>query len=140
MKSYEEIKTWCNDNKNSLVVGFCMVLVFVVGFGTGSYNKKSVSNQAQSASQQQYYNKNTQTAPKAQAEAADTAGAGETQAQSQVLAASTTADCLIKGNISSKGEKIYHVPGGSSYKIVKPEQCFNTEKEALDAGFRKALR
>lgn len=47
---------------------------------------------------------------------------------------------LIKGNINSKGEKIYHMPGGASYEATKPEAWFTTEQEAIDAGFRKAKR
>lgn len=45
-------------------------------------------------------------------------------------------DCLIKGNINSKGEKIYHTPDSRSYKQTKPEMWFCTEKEAQAAGFR----
>lgn len=45
---------------------------------------------------------------------------------------------LIKGNINSKGEKIYHMPGGTYYGHTKPEQWFKTEAEAVDAGFRPA--
>lgn len=66
---------------------------------------------------------------------------------------STTADttqtnspnsCTIKGNISSSKEKIYHMVGCGSYnKTVidesKGEKWFCTEKEATDAGWRKAL-
>jgi len=53
-------------------------------------------------------------------------------------------NCLIKGNISSKGEKIYHVIGCRSYNQTvidesKRERWFCTEQEALDAGWRKAL-
>jgi micrococcal nuclease len=44
----------------------------------------------------------------------------------------------IKGNINSKGEKIYHVPGGKYYEKTVPEQWFNTEEEAKAAGFRKS--
>ncbi|MFA6273647.1 MAG: thermonuclease family protein [Candidatus Paceibacterota bacterium] len=51
--------------------------------------------------------------------------------------------CTIKGNISSGG-KIYHVIGCGSYNATKidesvGEKWFCTEKEALDAGWRKAL-
>ena len=51
--------------------------------------------------------------------------------------------CLIKGNISSSGEKIYHVQGGSSYEKTqidtsKGERWFCTEQEAQDAGWRKS--
>ncbi|MBA9025059.1 thermonuclease family protein [Peribacillus huizhouensis] len=44
----------------------------------------------------------------------------------------------IKGNINSKGEKIYHVKGGLHYEQTKPEKLFCNEEEALKAGFRKA--
>ncbi|MBP1745195.1 MAG: nucH [Firmicutes bacterium] len=47
---------------------------------------------------------------------------------------------LIKGNINSEGEKIYHVPGGDYYEKTVPEQWFNTEEEAQAAGFRKSKR
>ncbi len=47
---------------------------------------------------------------------------------------------LIKGNINSKGEKIYHMPDGAYYDNVKPEKWFKTESEAQSAGFRKSKR
>lgn len=52
------------------------------------------------------------------------------------------AECagLIKGNISSGGEKIYHMPGGAFYTRTNPEMCFATEAEAQAAGFRKSSR
>ncbi|MBW5444692.1 nuclease [Cohnella sp. CFH 77786] len=46
----------------------------------------------------------------------------------------------IKGNVNAKGDKIYHVPGGSSYRNTKPERWFCSEQEAADAGFRKAAK
>lgn len=49
-------------------------------------------------------------------------------------------DPKIKGNINSRGEKIYHLPGGRYYKQTKAEQWFCTEEEAVAAGFRAALR
>lgn len=42
----------------------------------------------------------------------------------------------IKGNNSSSGEFIYHVPGGSFYERTHPEVCFATEDEAQAAGYR----
>lgn len=51
-------------------------------------------------------------------------------------------DCLIKGNISSKGQKIYHAPGSSSsygatkIDTSKGERWFCTEEEARKAGWR----
>ena len=57
--------------------------------------------------------------------------------------ATTTADlnCTgkIKGNISSSS-KIYHMPGGAFYKRTVPEMCFDTESQAMGAGFRKSQR
>jgi len=54
-------------------------------------------------------------------------------------------DCLIKGNISSSGERIYHIPGGTYYNQTvitesKGEQWFCTETEARAAGWRRSLR
>ncbi|WP_226666104.1 thermonuclease family protein [Metabacillus litoralis] len=44
--------------------------------------------------------------------------------------------CTIKGNINSKGEKIYHTESSPSYKVTKPEKIFCTKEEAETAGFR----
>lgn len=52
-------------------------------------------------------------------------------------------NCLIKGNINSKKEKIYHMPGQRYYEQtqIKPEdgeRWFCTEEEAVAAGWRKS--
>ena len=47
---------------------------------------------------------------------------------------------LIKGNINSKGEKIYHLPGGAYYDQTKAEKWFKTEQQAQAAGFRPSKR
>ncbi|MGM7637373.1 thermonuclease family protein [Bacillus sp. Hm123] len=52
----------------------------------------------------------------------------------------SNAECEIKGNISSSGEKIYHVPGGQSYKATKAEEMFCTKEAAEAAGYRAAKR
>ena len=51
----------------------------------------------------------------------------------------------IKGNISSEGEKIYHMVGQRFYDQTiidkdKGEKMFCSEKGALDAGWRKSER
>lgn len=67
----------------------------------------------------------------------------------EVLSSSNSApkndqnDCNIKGNISTNGEKIYHLPGCGSYSktvidISNGEKMFCTENEARQAGWRKA--
>lgn len=59
--------------------------------------------------------------------------------------ASEPGDCRIKGNISSKGERIYHVPGGQFYERTridtsKGERWFCSEAEAQAAGWRLSRR
>ncbi|WP_230499341.1 thermonuclease family protein [Sutcliffiella rhizosphaerae] len=49
-------------------------------------------------------------------------------------------NCTIKGNINSKGEKIYHIKSGAFYDRTIPEECFDTEDEAVAAGYRKSKR
>ena len=56
-----------------------------------------------------------------------------------------TTGCLIKGNVSSSGERIFHVPGAQHYDRTKiseqkGERWFCTEAEAIAAGWRKARR
>jgi endonuclease YncB( thermonuclease family) len=51
--------------------------------------------------------------------------------------------CNIKGNISAKGERIYHVPGQKYYSRTKisagkGERWFCSEAEARKAGWRRA--
>lgn len=51
--------------------------------------------------------------------------------------------CLIKGNISAQGERIYHLTGQANYGQVKidlarGERWFCSEAEAEAAGWRKA--
>ena len=53
--------------------------------------------------------------------------------------------CAIKGNISRKGERIYHTPWGDRFyertriDEGRGERWFCSEKEAADAGFRAPL-
>lgn len=58
---------------------------------------------------------------------------------------SGTNEPVIKGNISSSGERIYHVPGGQVYERTvigdRPgERMFCTEAEAQAAGWRRSQR
>ena len=53
--------------------------------------------------------------------------------------------CKIKGNVSAKGERIYHVPGGRFYEQTQinergGEQWFCSEQEAEAAGWRKSAQ
>jgi phosphatidylserine/phosphatidylglycerophosphate/cardiolipin synthase-like enzyme len=52
-------------------------------------------------------------------------------------------NCAIKGNISAKGERIYHLPGSRNYARVAmngpDERWFCSEPEAKAAGWRPAV-
>lgn len=57
--------------------------------------------------------------------------------------APTQAACAIKGNISGKGDKIYHLPGTRDYDRTvittsSGERMFCSEDEAKAAGWRAA--
>ena len=52
-------------------------------------------------------------------------------------------DCVIKGNISTRGERIYHMPGDKYYTRTRispaeGERWFCTEAEARAAGWRRS--
>lgn len=53
--------------------------------------------------------------------------------------------CMIKGNINSKGRRIFHVPGQEDYQATvineaAGERWFCSEADAQSAGWRKASR
>lgn len=53
--------------------------------------------------------------------------------------------CVIKGNLSQSGERVYHLPWQQAYEktrisTAKGERWFCSEEEALNAGWRRALR
>jgi micrococcal nuclease len=59
-------------------------------------------------------------------------------------ASTSNPSCTIKGNISTSGEKIYHMQGCGSYSKTtidesRNEKWFCSEPEAQSAGWRKAL-
>ena len=64
-------------------------------------------------------------------------GTGKTEGDRE----ETTEGCFIKGNINSKGDKIYHAPGAPSYAATKideskGERWFRSEEQARAAGWR----
>jgi endonuclease YncB( thermonuclease family) len=65
--------------------------------------------------------------------------------QEAVGAPESPEGCVIKGNISGSGERIYHMPfqqhyGRTRIDETKGERWFCTEDEAQAAGWRRALR
>lgn len=132
MTFYEKAKDWLKqkENKDKLVLGLSFVLIFIVGFGAGSYVRET---RRDAYKPQSNYTTNTAKSPTK----TDTV-----QSKPAVAATTTssTTSCVVKGNISTAGKKIYHVQGGAFYERTKAEQCFNTEAEALAAGFIKSSR
>jgi endonuclease YncB( thermonuclease family) len=73
-----------------------------------------------------------------------------TNARSLLLPRSATAgapspDCVIKGNFTRNGDRIYHVPGQQFYARIRMDisggrPWFCTSEEAEAAGWRKAAR
>lgn len=52
-------------------------------------------------------------------------------------------ECVIKGNVSTQGERIYHVPGQKYYDDTRisrshGERWFCSEEEARAAGWRRS--
>jgi hypothetical protein len=66
--------------------------------------------------------------------------AGNRSTQPPASGYSCPSDAPIKGNESSSGELIYHVPGGQFYNATNPEECFASEADAQEAGYRKSKR
>lgn len=60
-----------------------------------------------------------------------------------VTASAQSETCNIKGNVSTKGERIYHVPGQKYYADTQiqsshGERWFCSEAEAKAAGWRRS--
>lgn len=71
--------------------------------------------------------------------------AHEQSTSTPLFALSSGGECNIKGNISDKGERNYHVPGQAHYDRTRiatgrGERWFCSEQEARKAGWRKARR
>ena len=62
---------------------------------------------------------------------------------SGVASAEEVSACTIKGNVNTRGERIYHVPGQKYYdetqiSATHGERWFCSEQEARAAGWRKS--
>jgi micrococcal nuclease len=87
----------------------------------------------------------TGTGPPAGTTADSTAVDSTAQGTTTADSAAPPDGCAIKGNINRRGERIYHLPGDSSYDgtvitASKGERYFCTVAEALAAGWRAAER
>lgn len=132
MIEYQTIKKIISQNRVALILGAGYILVFGLGFGVGKYDQ---AWQKHITRLQANYNTRAASSTKVN----EALFADEPAVFAETVAGTTT-PCVIKGNISTNGKKIYHVPGGSFYNRVNPEQCFLTEAEARAAGFVKSSR
>lgn len=143
---YQNFKKWVLEHKKEFQILIGSIGVFWLGFGVGEYNK---NNQLLGN-----YNKNNQQQQKLQQEggglqedkplktenkvADENSNVVNSSTQNTLIRKDNS--CIIKGNISGTGSKIYHIKGGAFYERTNPEQCFNTEEEAKVGGFRKSSR
>jgi hypothetical protein len=111
--------------QQKIALGLGFVAVAAIGFyGGRSINSKPLNDaQLPSVSATTNY---TQIEPPAQTVATPETSSG-------------TFDC--EGKIKGSSTHKYHVPGGAFYKkTTKPIACFDTEAEAIAAGFVKSSR
>ena len=135
MTLYEKIKNWLKEkeNKQKLIIAGSFIVVFIVGFGAGSYSK-TIRRDAYKPQTNYTTKQPVKTSPETAAPQKSPAPVAATTNKAP------TTNCIVKGNIGSGGKKIYHVKGGAFYDRTKAEECFNTEAEALAAGFTKSSR
>lgn len=118
-----------------------IILVQVITFGTGLYaGYKFISkpDNTQAVDLQNNYSQNIPQTP-VNLPANNQEQPRPAQPTNQTPASS--AECRgIKGNISSGKSKIYHLPGGAFYDRTDAEMCFESEQQAINAGFVKSSR
>ncbi|MGG4492276.1 thermonuclease family protein [Metabacillus idriensis] len=72
--------------------------------------------------------------------AAEDEGFNEEEEKAEATKEAPSGACTIKGNISSSGDKIYHMPEGQYYDVTKEEELFCSEDDAVKAGYRASKR
>jgi len=139
MTTWKEIKEKFELHKNKVVLVVCFILVFIVGFGSGRFAGKGESvTTSVPSNYTTTANKAKASPPAPKEKGTDPEVLG--QATSGPPVGAMTAECPIKGNISSTGRNLYHVKGGAFYERVKAERCFNTKAEAEADGFVASSR
>ena len=130
------IKSLIKNQQQKIVLGLGYILVAGIGFSLGSISASSHNPTEIRVEEAFVPLNNTPETPADQL--------GTTNKPPPAVGptpAPATGDCSasqIKGNVGASGSKVYHKPGGSFYNRTKAEACFNTEAEAVAAGFRKS--
>lgn len=120
-----------SEHKPKLVILACLVVAFVSGYGAGTNDM----NKFKTSRRQINYTTTKGNKPSPTTNTKTTSTNTATTSSEPTL----PDDCPIKGNIGS-GKKTYHIRGGAFYDRTNPEMCFNTESEAVAAGFIKSSR
>lgn len=105
----------------------------------GSYSSNGTGSSAQSSSKTSSGSSSTSSSKSSSSKTTAVAPVPRTTKPSSTTS-SSSGKALIKGNINSKGEKIYHMPGGAYYDRTDAEELFKTEAEAQAAGYRRSKR
>lgn len=134
---FQKLKDRFNQKGKPLAIaGVCFLAVFIAGFGTGRVTNGGTSGATEKRSLTNYTtnkedktkSNNTNTAPKAES--------NSSPSPKTTVAPVDQANCYIKGSKS----KTYHIPGGAFYERTTPAACFNSEEEAVAAGYKKSSR
>ncbi len=134
---FEKIKERFNEKGKPLAIAaVCFLAVFIAGFGTG---RVSTGKSSSSTEKRSLTNNTTNMGDKTKAANTNSAPKTSTNTNSSpktAVAPVDPADCYIKGSKS----KTYHIPGGAFYERTNPAACFNSEEEAVAAGYKKSSR
>lgn len=107
------------ENLKNIKLTGVFILVFFVGFGTASaYNILGIKSS-------ELFDYNTYLSEEK---------AKKTEQNT------INSECPVKGNISGKTSKIYHITGGQFYENLTAEVCFQNEASAQLQGFKKSSR
>ena len=139
MIDYKDLKELAEEHKQKITFAGCLVLMFLIGFGSGNVWGPDQKNKKQNETQAKYTTtmpQNKEISKEADVPAKTT---GDTTPTTESKNTEPKTCTKIKGNISSKS-KIYHIPGGAFYERTQEEMCFETEAEAQSAGFKKSSR
>lgn len=119
------------------IATICFVAVFTAGFGVGkNYGSGGVVNPPSLRSDNTNYNTNAATETKSKEPEPSADKSPEKSSDKAIPNSATLGECNIKGSKS----KTYHMPGGSFYDRTSAAQCFETEEEAVAAGYKKSSR
>jgi len=117
-----------NKQKIALAVGFVAVA------SLGYFGGQSINNQPQTKQA-----KSSIAAPLNYSQ--ETASAQTTTQTSTKTATVVPGKLDCAGKIKGSSSLVYHMPDGAFYKrVTNPIRCFDSEKDALAAGFRKSSR